>query len=162
MLPQRSQVHPNKNGLLLKVLRILLHLIESINFKFVRYMSNIRSEIRRRLINQFWRFKQIQSKSSSWRNKGNRKKHFVGCYTSWLKDGIYTMTNVGVYPNLMYIQCISKFLFSWKQLFFKREFKRSSLIIKKPTNKPRQVFWITTNKLTKDLVIIASSLWIRY
>ena len=141
ILPERSQVHPNKNELLGKVLRISLHLIELINFKFVRYLSNIRSKIRRRLINQFWRFKQIQSKSSSWRNKGNRKKYFVGCYTSWLKDGIYTITNVAVYPNL--IQAI--------------QFNH-----KKTTNKAREVFWITMNKLTKDLEIIASSLWIRY
>ena len=42
-------------------------------------------------------------KSTTWGSKWNRKKYFVGCYSSWLKDGIYGVTNVGV-EILMHIQ----------------------------------------------------------
>ena len=158
MLPERFQVHPNKNELLGKVLRISLHLSESINFKFVRYLSDIRSEICRRLIIQFWRFKQIQGKSTTCRNKGNWKKYFFGCYITWLKAGIYAVTNVAVCPNLMYIQCRSKFLFLRKQ-FFLEGIQAIQFNHKKPNKQSKTGI---LNNLTKDLVIIASSIWPRY
>ena len=47
---------------------------------------------------------QHEEKSEIW------KKYFVGCYTPWLKDGILTVTNVGIEIS----QCIFKCLFSWE------------------------------------------------
>ena len=38
------------------------------------------------------------------------KKYFVGCYETWLKDGIYAVTNIDVE-----ISTLSKYLFWWKQ-----------------------------------------------
>ena len=57
------------------------------------------------LLSTLARLKQIHGKSAIWRNKWNRKKYFVGCYASWLKDRIFAVTNTGV-KILMYIQIL--------------------------------------------------------
>ena len=53
-------------------------------------------------LSNVWPFKRIYGKSSTWRNKWNRKKYIVGRHKPWLKDGIFAVTNISV-EFLMYI-----------------------------------------------------------
>ena len=47
-------------------------------------------------LSNIWPCKQIHGKSTAWRNKWNRKKYFVGCHATWLKDGTFAIENIGV------------------------------------------------------------------
>ena len=76
------------------------------------------------------------------RNKWNWKKKIVEWYAFWLKDGIYSATNIGV-EILSYIQIF----ILMKAALFLEGIQRSNLIIKKTqTNKARQVFDETNEK----------------
>ena len=76
-------------------------------------------------LSNFWRFKEILGNSTTWRNKGARKKIFVGCYAPWLKDDIYAVTNIGA-EILMYIQIFIRV----KVTFFVEGIHQSSLVSK--------------------------------
>ena len=79
------------------------------------------------------------------------KKRFAGCYEHWQKDGIFAVTNIGV-EILIYIQIFILV----KAALFLAEIYWSSLIINK---------WAKTGilmKITKKMVITASSLWAKY
>ena len=55
-------------------------------------------------LSNIWPLKQIHRKSTTWRNKWNRKKKcFVECQAPWLEDGIVAIKNIGL-EILMYIQ----------------------------------------------------------
>lgn len=58
------------------------------------------------------------------------KKKFFRCYAPWLKDGAYTVTNIGV-EIVIYIQIFTL----EKATSFLEGIHRSNLIIKKQTNK---------------------------
>ena len=105
-------------------------------------------------LSNIWPFKEIHGKST-WRNKWNRKKEFVGCYAPWLKDGIFAVTNIGA-EILMYTQMYVLV----KAAFFLEGNQRSSLIIKKKEQKKQDKYFDETNK--KSSGNIASSLWTRY
>ena len=92
------------------------------------------------------------------KKQGKQEKTFCCMLHKLAKDSIYTITNVAVYPNLMYIKCISKFLFLRKQFF--SEGIQAIQFNHKKTNKQSKTDIL--NNLTKDLVIIASSIWPRY
>ena len=66
-------------------------------------------------LSNFWRFKEIQGKSTTWRNKLIRKKYFVRCASPWSKDGIFAVTNISV-EILMYIRIfiLAKAAFFWE------------------------------------------------
>ena len=119
---------------------ILTNLFKGINFKFqeAKFADNS--------LSNFWPFKQIYGKFTTWLNKWNRKKYFVGCYAPWLKDGIFAVTNISV-EILMYIQIYIHV----KAASFLEGIQRSSLIIKK------------TNKQSKTSILIkVDSLQLRY
>ena len=83
-------------------------------------LPDIRNEIWRRFI----KFSKFQGKSTTWRNKWNRKNIF-GYYAPWLKDGIYAVKNIGV-EVLMYIQIFILL----KAAYLLEEIQRPSLIRK--------------------------------
>ena len=81
-------------------------------------------------------------------------KCFVGCYAPWLKGGIYAVTNIDV----EILNVIQIFILA-KATFFLEGIQRSSLITKKSDKQIQTGILI---KLTKNSVIIATSLWTRY
>ena len=79
------------------------------------------------------------------------KKYFVQCYAPWLKDGIYAVTNLGIEISV-YIQ-----MFILVRVAFFLEGIQTIQFSHKKNNKKTGILM----KPTKNLVIIASSLWAR-
>ena len=119
-------------------------------------MPNIRSEIFRRFI-KFSKLK-VSLLHEETSERGN--KYFVRCYAPWLKDGIYTVTNVGV-EILMYIHSGENcFLFignSTTQFNHKKPNKQSKKDILMKLMKNPNSLW-TWYKIFKNHVDIRSHL----
>ena len=111
---------------------------------------DIRSQICRRLI-KFNTFK-VSLPNEETSEIGS--KYFVGCYAPCIKGWYYAVTNIGV-EILVYM----KVFISVKAVFILEGIQRSTLIIKK-TNKEMKTDILM--KLSKNLLIIASSLRTRY
>ena len=84
------------------------------------------------LLSDFWPFKQIHGKSTTWRSKGNRAKNILLNATHL----IFAVISICI-EILMYIQIFILV----NAAFFLEGIERLSLIIKKQTIIARPVFW---------------------
>ena len=101
-------------------------------------------------LSNFWWFKQIQGKSTTRRNKLNRKQIFCWMLRTltkgwYLRCYKYRHRNVDVYPNTYFLV---------KAAFFIEGIQWTSSINKKPqTNKARQIFWRNWRKICQLLQV---------